>query len=180
MYNIITLVSFKAAKPGTWIGWDERKFTKLLTAVIHGCVHAKLLSHVRLYDPMDCSPPGFLPMRLSRQEYSSGFQCPPLGIFPTQGSNPHLSCLLHCRWILHRWATKEAQLYMGVGLNQSFNKSASPFPGMFDPLSILSFRIWCQRQWWRALEYPLHHLLPCDLALVHTALRLSSVVCRKG
>ena len=28
------------------------------------------------------------------------------GIFPTQGSNPHL---LHCRWILHRWVTREAQ-----------------------------------------------------------------------
>ena len=23
------------------------------------------------------------------------------GIFPTQGSDPHLWCLLHCRWILH-------------------------------------------------------------------------------
>ena len=23
------------------------------------------------------------------------------GIFPTQGSNPHLLCLLHCWWILH-------------------------------------------------------------------------------
>ena len=23
------------------------------------------------------------------------------GIFPTGGSNPHLLCLLHCRWVLH-------------------------------------------------------------------------------
>ena len=30
------------------------------------------------------------------------------GIFPTQGSNPHLQCLLHCRQILCCWATKEA------------------------------------------------------------------------
>ena len=30
------------------------------------------------------------------------------GIFPTQGSN---SCLLHCRWILYRQATREAQQY---------------------------------------------------------------------
>ena len=27
------------------------------------------------------------------------------GIFPTQGSNPHL---LHCRWILYHWTTREA------------------------------------------------------------------------
>ena len=31
------------------------------------------------------------------------------GIFLTQGSNPHLLCLLHCRQILYRWATRKAQ-----------------------------------------------------------------------
>ena len=31
-----------------------------------------------------------LPMGFSRQEYRSGLLCPPLGIFLTQGSNPHL------------------------------------------------------------------------------------------
>ena len=36
------------------------------------------------------SPPS---MGSSRQEYWSRF--------PTQGSNPHLLCLLHCKWILH-------------------------------------------------------------------------------
>ena len=30
------------------------------------------------------------------------------GIFPTQGSNTSLLCLLRCRQILHRWATREA------------------------------------------------------------------------
>ena len=30
------------------------------------------------------------------------------GIFMTQGSNPHLLRLLHCRWILYHWATGEA------------------------------------------------------------------------
>ena len=28
------------------------------------------------------------------------------GIFSTQGSNLHLFWLLHCRWILYRWATR--------------------------------------------------------------------------
>ena len=36
------------------------------------------------------------PWGVSRQEYWSGLPCPPLGIFPTQGSNPGF---LHCRWI---------------------------------------------------------------------------------
>ena len=29
-------------------------------------------------------------------------------IFPTQGSNPHLLGLLHCRWVLYLWAAGEA------------------------------------------------------------------------
>ena len=29
------------------------------------------------------------------------------GIFPTQGSNSHLLCLLHCRQILNHWAARE-------------------------------------------------------------------------
>ena len=32
---------------------------------------------------------------MSRQEYWSGLPCPPPGDIPTQGSNPHLFCLLH-------------------------------------------------------------------------------------
>ena len=39
-----------------------------------------------------------LSMGFSRQEYWSGLPCPPQGIFPTQGLNPHL---LHCRWTLY-------------------------------------------------------------------------------
>ena len=35
-------------------------------------------------------------MGFSRQEYWSGLPFPPQGIFPAQGSNPHLLCLL--RW----------------------------------------------------------------------------------
>ena len=53
-------------------------------------------------------PCGLQPTRLlcpwgfSRQEYWS---CHTLlqGIFPMQGSNPCLLCLLHCRWVLYHW-----------------------------------------------------------------------------
>ena len=33
------------------------------------------------------------------------------GIFPTQGSNPHLLCLLHYRQILYHWAIREAPYF---------------------------------------------------------------------
>lgn len=36
-----------------------------------------------------------LSMRLSRQDYWSGLPLPPLGIFSSQGVNPHLLWLLH-------------------------------------------------------------------------------------
>ena len=36
-----------------------------------------------------------LSMGFSRQEYRSGLPCPPPGDRPTQGSNPHVLCLLH-------------------------------------------------------------------------------------
>ena len=36
-----------------------------------------------------------LSMGFSRQQYWSGLPCPLQGIFPNQGLNPHLLCLLH-------------------------------------------------------------------------------------
>ena len=40
-------------------------------------------------------------MGFFRQEYWSGLPFPPPGIFPTQGLNGHLLCLLRCRRILY-------------------------------------------------------------------------------
>ena len=48
-----------------------------------------------LGDPMDCHPSGSSVHGIPHQEYWSGLPCPPPGIFPTQGSNPHLLRLLH-------------------------------------------------------------------------------------
>ena len=49
-----------------------------------------------------------LSIGVCRQEYWSGLPCPPPGIFPTQGSNPHLLQLPNCMWILYCWAIMEA------------------------------------------------------------------------
>ena len=62
----------------------------------HGAVHAKSLSCVQLFATLwtvACQAP--LSMGFSRQKHLNGLQCPPPGIFPTQGSNLHLSFLLH-------------------------------------------------------------------------------------
>ena len=60
--------------------------------------------------------PGDLPGK------NTGVSCHALlhGIFPTQGSNPHLLRLLHCRQILHCWATGEAPEH-GINSSQFLN-----------------------------------------------------------
>ena len=53
-------------------------------------------SCLTLCDPMNCSPPASSVHGILQ----AGMGCHFLqGIFPSQGSNPHL---LHCRWILYR------------------------------------------------------------------------------
>ena len=53
------------------------------------CMHAKSLQPcLTLCNPMNCSPPGSLSMGFSRQEYWSGFQCPPPGDLPNPGIEP--------------------------------------------------------------------------------------------
>ena len=69
-------------------------------AGLDACVHAKSLqSCLTLWDPMDCSLPGFS-VHGGSPGKNTGMGCHALlqGIFPTQGSNP---CLLH---LLHRQA----------------------------------------------------------------------------
>ena len=62
-------------------------------------------SCLTLCHPTDCSLPGF-PVHGISQARITEVDCHFLlqGIFPTQGSNPHL---LHCGQILYPWATKE-------------------------------------------------------------------------
>ena len=61
-----------------------------------------MLSHVQLFcDPMACS--------LSGSSVHGIFHFLLQGVCPTQGSNPGLLCLLHCRQIPYSWATREAQ-----------------------------------------------------------------------
>ena len=42
-------------------------------------------------------------------------------IFPTKGSNLHLLCLLHCRWILTHWAIREGPFSILLKVNYIVN-----------------------------------------------------------
>ena len=59
--------------------------------------------------PTVCKPTDFSFRGILQARTLDGVGCHSLlqGIFPTQGSNPHL---LHCRWIVYFWSTRKAQL----------------------------------------------------------------------
>ena len=61
-----------------------------------------MLSHVWFCDPVDCNPPGsFCPWDFPGKNTEVGCHFLLQGIFPTQGSNLHLLCLLH--WQADSW-----------------------------------------------------------------------------
>ena len=76
-------------------------------------VHAQL--GLTLCDPMDCSPPGSPVYRISQVRIPEWVAIHFLlqGIFLTQGSNPSLLCLLHCRQMLYRWAMRVGVVDLG-------------------------------------------------------------------
>ena len=88
------------------------------------CAHVHcLLSHfscVWLCDTMDHSPTGSSVHGILQTRIPG---CPHLlqGIFPTQGSNPRLLCLLHCRWILYPLSHlgNPGKLYLSIHLSLS-------------------------------------------------------------
>ena len=65
-----------------------------------------------------CQPP--LSVEFSRQEYRSVLPFPLPGIFLTQGLNPCLLWLLHCKQILYHWATREAHSTSLSDINWSY------------------------------------------------------------
>ena len=74
-----------------------RKETKIISLnFLTEALYAKSLqSCPTLCDPTDCSPPGSSVRGIFQARIWSGLPCPSPGIFPTQRSNPRLSCLLY-------------------------------------------------------------------------------------
>ena len=71
------------------------------------CVCAQSLNHVWLWNPMDCSLPDSS-LHGDSPGKNTGVGCHALlqGIFPTEGSNPGLLLLLHCRQTLYCWTAE--------------------------------------------------------------------------
>ena len=71
---------------------------------IYACDVIGCCSHVQLFAILwTAACQASLPMGSFRQEYWTGLHFFLQGSFPTQGSNPSLLCLLHCRWVLYHW-----------------------------------------------------------------------------
>ena len=71
--------------------------------------HVKLIVILRGLQPY-VAPQAPLSMGFSRQECCSGLPWLLPGVFPTQGSNPSLLCLLHCRqicYLLGHWGSPQ-------------------------------------------------------------------------
>ena len=75
---------------------------------------------VRLFDPMDCSPPGSSVVAILQARILASVAMPSSRIFPTQGSNRWLLRLLHWWQILYCWTTREALSFPHLPLKPSF------------------------------------------------------------
>ena len=91
------------------------------------CYIQSLQSCLTLCDLLDYGLPGSLVHGILQATHGLGCHALFQGIFPTRGLNPHLLCLLHCKWILYplgilylgkvRFFTWERQiLYLGRAL----------------------------------------------------------------
>ena len=76
--------------------WDIGRGGRLPREGIHMCVRTKSVqSCLTLCDPVDCRPRGFSVHGILQARIGVDCHFPLQGIFPTQGLNPHLLCLLH-------------------------------------------------------------------------------------
>ena len=63
-----------------------------------------------------------------------------LEIFPIQGSNPHLLCLLHCRGILNHWTIGEATINGRIIIRYKFLNLCYDSPPECETLETYSFQ----------------------------------------
>ena len=114
---------------------------------LQNCV-LRCFSHVRLFvTPWTVASQAPLSVGSSRQEYWVGCHFFLQGVFLSQGSNPSLLCLLHCRWILNllsHWGSppKSQELLLAIHKHcQSLSENICLLvldPGSCPPQSDLS------------------------------------------
>ena len=105
------------------------------------CMHAKSLQlYLILCNPMDCSPPSSSVLGDSPGK-NTGVGCHALlqGIFPIQGSNPNLLCLLHRQAIISTTWEVQNVTYLDSYRTEPFQITFFPLVVCI-PVSSLSFR----------------------------------------
>ena len=120
----------------------------------HACVHTLcLVAHLclTLFYPMDCSPLG-CSVHGDSPGKNTGMGSHALlqGNFPTQGPNPSLLRLMHCRQILYCWITGGARHMLG-----SFNGQEPGGPESTDK------KIKERKRGWYLLVYAGSQQSPC-------------------
>ena len=114
---------------GIWVCKDLMHFSPQLNTA---CLRAQPFQSCPILQPCGLQTaknlcPGDSPSK------NTGVGCHTLfqGIFPTEGSNPGLLCLMDHRWILYRWATGEAPTQYSI----QFSLVAQSCPTFCDPLN---------------------------------------------
>ena len=70
-------------------------------------------SCLTLFDPVDCSPPGSSVHGILQTRILGCVAIPfSRGSSPTQGLNPCLLCLLHCKWILYHLSHQRNPVFL--------------------------------------------------------------------
>ena len=126
---------------------------------------------------MDCSPPGSSVHGISRGRILEWVAIPLPEDLPNPGIEPHLVCLLYCRWILYHWVTEaiyiQTHTYTHIYVSQE--------EGTTTHSSILAWRLpWTEepgglqftglqrvRHHWSHLA-PRTHKYMCIHACIHT------------
>ena len=68
-------------------------------------------------------------MGFSRQEYCRGLSCPPPGIFPTHGLNPHSYVSRIGKWVLYHHLTSPIRYHYCHPLEKAMAPHSSPLAG---------------------------------------------------
>ena len=83
------------------------------------CMHAKSLQSCPTLQCYRWQPVRVRPWDFPGKNTWIGCHALFQGIFPTQESNPHLLWLMHWRWILYCWATREAPILLCIIYNMN-------------------------------------------------------------
>ena len=100
----LTMTQYSCLNPAVYtirrvVLWEYKCVCMCVCVCVCVCVYAaSLQSCFTLYDPMDCiACQAPVSMGFSREEYWSGYPCPPAGDLPIPGIEPMSPVVLHCK-----------------------------------------------------------------------------------